>query len=961
MVLPDHFPEALQPHLQKKWNDFCNASKGVNIPIPDDSEMLKAIKRVFALSDFVADSCTRKPGLLDELIKSSDLQHSYRPERYAIVLDTLLKDVQDEKQLGQILRNIRRREMVRICWRDICGWADLLETTVDLSYFADACLDRSLTFLYEKLATTYGIPTGLDGTPQQLVIISMGKLGGMELNFSSDIDLIFAYPQSGNTTGGSTSIRNEEFFTRLCRSLVNAIGASTSEGFVFRVDLRLRPDGENGPLVMTFDNMETYYQSQGREWERYAWIKARISAGDKKAGAQLLDRLRPFVFRRYLDYGAFDSLRSMKEKIVQEIKRKKMEENIKLGPGGIREIEFFGQAFQLLRGGVIPALQERNILTVLKTLHENGFISQHVWRQLQNAYIFLRTTEHHLQEVSDQQIHLLPSDPLGKARLALSMGFDNWETFATQLAEHRKHVHHHFNGLLAIQDSHEVEDQKKKELADVWQDLRKTDFNKQVLIRAGFDEPEKIINLLEYLSNDSSTRALSSQGRKRLDKLVPIVLEAVGISQRPTLILNRIIDLIKTIERRTSYLALLLENPSTLSHLVDLSDASPWIVTFLAHHPVLLDELLDPRTLYTPPDKTELRKEIKHRLDQVTADDLEYQIEQLCIFKQVNTLRVSAADVTGALPLMRTSDHLTEIAETVLEQVLDLSWQHLVKKHGKPTCILDDRNCDRGFVVIAYGKLGGIELGYTSDLDLVFLHAGTSGQTQGGERPIDNGQFFSRLGQRVIHILTAHTRAGKIYETDMRLRPSGDAGPLVSHIGGFKEYQTKHAWTWEHQALIRARAICGDAALFQLFLKIREEVLALPRDPHQLQKDVLDMRQRLRLEAERSDPQLFDLKQDTGGIMDIEFIVQYLVLLKAHEYPELTQWTDNVRLLETLSKTSVIDSQTAQMLKISYLTYRSAVHRLGLQEKAPQIPAPEFAELRKEIEELWKHFLETEI
>jgi len=959
MLLPDHFPEVLHAHFKKKWNDFDNALKEAGIPLPDSPETLKAFQKVFAFSDFVADSCTRKPGLLDELIKSGDLERSYSPERYITILTKSLATVQDEKELGQQLRNIRRREMVRICFRDICGFADFIETTADLSAFADTCLDQSLVFLYQQLVATYGTPTASDGTPQQLVIISMGKLGGMELNFSSDIDLIFTYPRSGNTTGGGTSIRNEEFFTRLCRLLVNAIGANTSEGIVFRVDLRLRPDGENGPLVMTFDNMETYFQSQGREWERYAWIKARISAGDKKAGAQLLDRLRPFIFRRYLDYGAFDSLRSMKDKIVQEIKRKKMTENIKLGPGGIREIEFFGQAFQLIRAGVLPALQERSILTVLGTLCQNHYISNHVWRQLENAYLFLRITENRLQEVSDQQIHILPSDPLGKIRLALSMDFENWQVFTTQLEEHRKHVHRHFNGLLAIQDSHEIEDQKKKELADVWQDLRKTDDNKQVLIRAGFDEPEKIIGLLEYLSHDSATRSLSNQGRKRLDKLVPLILEAVGTSKRPTLILNRIVDLIKTIEKRTSYLALLLENPSTLSHLIDLSDASPWIVSFLSHHPVLLDELLDPRTLYSPPDKTELRKELKYRLDQVPADDLEYQIEQFCIFKQVNTLRVSAADVTGALPLMKTSDHLTEIAETVLEQVLDLSWQHLVKKHGKPTCILDDQPCDRGFAVIAYGKLGGIELGYTSDLDLVFLHAGTDGQTQNGERSIDNAQFFSRLGQRVIHVLTAHTRAGKIYDTDMRLRPSGDAGPLVSHIGGFKEYQMKNAWTWEHQALIRARAICGDIALFKCFKEIRREVLSQFRDPHQLQKDVRDMRQRLRLEAGRTDPQWFDLKQDTGGIMDIEFIVQYLVLLNAHKYAELTQWTDNVRLLETLSKTGIMNSQTAQMIKICYLTYRSAVHRLALQEKPPLVPADEFIDLRNGIEDLWKRFLVT--
>jgi len=960
MISIDRYPIVLQDDFQKKWDDLRLSFQKAQLPLPENPKVLNATKHVIAFSNYVADNCTLRPQLLDELIKSGDLERSYSPGRYGGLLEAELKNVQDEQQLGLKLRGIRRREMIRICWRDICGWADLFETVSDLSLFADACLNRSLTFLYQKLAASYGTPKGPDGKPQQLVVISMGKLGGMELNFSSDIDLIFAYPQTGTTTGGIKSIRNEEFFTRLCRMLVAAIGTTTSDGFVFRVDLRLRPDGENGPMVMAFDNMEAYYQSQGREWERYALIKARISAGDKNAGDQLLDRLKPFVFRRYLDYGAFDSLRSMKENIVLEIKRKKMAGNIKLGLGGIREIEFFGQAFQLIRGGVIPALQERSILAVLRTLFENDYIPGNVRQQLEDAYIFMRTTEHRLQEVSDQQIHILPNDPLGQARLAASMGFENWETFSAQLEKHRKHVHHHFNGLLTIQQTGK-EDRKKKELTEVWQDLSTSDFNLRALSAAGFDEPENVLNILNHLNDDSATRGLSSQGRKRLDKLVPLVLDAVCSSKRPVLILNRIIDLIRAIQKRTSYLALLLENPSVLPHLVALADASPWIVSFLSQHPVLLDELLDPRTLYSPPDKKEIEKELLLRLSQVPSDDLEYQIEQLCIFKQINTLRVSAADVTGALPLMRTSDHLTEIAETILDQVLNLSWRHLVKKYGKPGFSSGGRPDDRGFAVIAYGKLGGIELGYTSDLDLVFLHAGTDGQTLGGERTIDNAQFYSRLGQRVIHILTAHTRAGKIYETDMRLRPSGDAGPLVSHIDGFSDYQMNDAWTWEHQALIRARAICGDTALKQKFSDIRRIVLARIRNRRQLQKDVREMRQRLLNERENKDPDLFDLKQGIGGITDIEFIVQYLVLLNAHEHPELIRWTDNVRILETLAETGVIDGQTAEILRECYLTYRSQAHRLSLQEKSPQIPATEFAGLNEKVIELWHRFMETEV
>lgn len=953
----NHLPASLQTDAAEKWDAFCSASNAVNLPPPDDPDILDALEHVFALSDFVAESCTREPRIFDELIRSGDLLRKYPPQAYANRLSRLVRTARDEAEFGRMLRSCRCREMIRIAWRDLSGGSDLFETIGDLSAFADACLDESLTFLYGRLIGEYGTPMDADGTPQHLVVIGMGKLGGTELNFSSDIDLIFAYPEAGRTQGKDPSIRNDEFFTHLCRRLIHILGETSLEGRAFRVDLRLRPDGESGPLVMSFDNMEDYYQHQGREWERYAWIKARIVAGDKDAGKQLLERLKPFVFRRYLDFGAFDSLRQMKEAIAAEVKLKRMTGNIKLGSGGIREIEFFGQAFQLIRGGVTPALQKRGILDVLETLVVEHTITGEVGDELSAAYIFLRTTEHRLQEVSDQQTHDLPSGDLGKTRLASAMGFEDWESFSLQLEKHRNQVHDHFNGLLATSGRQPSEDSKRKKMVLIWQDTERTDQARKALISTGYTKPVHVLNLLEHLRNDAATRSLSSEGRKRLNKLMPLILDVVGASERPTLILGRIVDLIKTIERRTSYLSLLLENPSVLTHLVKLSDASPWIISFLAEHPVLLDELLDPRTLYSPPDRTDLEQDITRRLSQIPADDLEYQIEQLCIFKQVNTLRVSAADVTGALPLMHTSDHLTDIAEIVLDKVLDLSWRHLVERHGSPVCSLDNTSCDRGFAVIAYGKLGGIELGYASDLDLVFLHAGSRGQTGGGRHPIDNGQFFSRLGQRVIHILTAHTRAGRIYEIDMRLRPSGDAGLLVSHIEGFKDYQLNQAWTWEHQALIRARATNGDANLSATFEETRKAVLARPRDKHILQKEVSDMRERMRAEAAISAPDYFDLKQDTGGIVDIEFLVQYLVLLNAHTHPELTAWTDNVRLLGALTETGVVGEDTAQVMKNAYLTYRSATHRLSLQEQNALAPAVEFRDIREPIIRLWNTHL----
>jgi glutamate-ammonia-ligase adenylyltransferase len=952
-------PEELAKEAKNKLDAFIAASENAKIRIKDYSEVFTVIKQVFAFSDFVARSCIRNPQVLTDLVISGDIKRRYVKDEYNNKLKMFLSEADESNNISIMLRRFRLREKLRIAWRDLAGWADLSETMADLSSFAGACLEETLSLLYKALCSEYGNPTGDDGSRRYLVVFGMGKLGARELNFSSDIDLIFAYPEAGRTKGKTKSISNEEFFVLLCRRLLNVIGTTTPDGLVFRVDMRLRPFGESGPLVMSFDNMEAYYQRHGREWERYAWIKARVSAGDKEAGRRLLDRLKPFVFRRYLDFGVYESLRDMKHKISLEVSHKEIKGDVKVGPGGIREIEFFGQIFQLIRGGVEPVLQERSILNVLKILAERMYIPQDVSNDLTEAYKFLRNTEHRLQEFSDQQTHKIPSDPVGKARLAASMGFDKWEFFALELKRHMKSVHYHFNKLLATEDFETKSEKIDNELKAVWLDLIKDDYSNKVLFDAGFDEPDEVLRLLEDLRNAQETRLLSDEGRKRLGKLIPLVLKEVGKSEQPYLTLNRIIDLIKVIQRRTCYIALLLENPDALVHLVRLSNASPWIVSFLARHPVLLDELLVARTLYIPPKKADIVNEIRKKLEHIPDQDLEYQIEELCIFKQINVLRVAAADVTNALPLMKVSDHLTGIAETIINEVLELSWNHLIKKHGKPACLIDGKTCERGFVVVAYGKLGGIELGYGGDLDLVFLHAGAKGQTKGGTRPIDSSQFFARLGQRVIHILTAHTSAGSLYETDMRLRPSGSSGSLVCHIEAFKEYQIEKAWTWEHQALVKARAVSGDINLSNYFEQIRKEVLTLPRSKTKLQQEVRAMRERMRKELLSPEPGFFDLKQDEGGMVDIEFIVQYLVLLKSSEYNELARWTDIVRLLETLIETKMVDNFTARFLKEAYLEYRASAHRLSLQEKPAKMPDTEFRNLREKVKKIWKAFLEN--
>jgi len=952
-----HLPESIRTDVEGKWTAFQSACDAAGLPVPASSDILSEIHQVFAFSQFVSKTCLQDPALLISLIDSGDLHERYPRNRYPTEVKAAVDGACDGSMLRQALQRIRLREMVRIAWRDLTGHADLVETITDLSDFADACIGQALSILYEWQCAEMGIPTSRSGVRQYLVVIGMGKLGGRELNFSSDIDLIFAYPEPG-ATSGDKSRSNEEFFFTLSRRLIQGLGGTSQTGSVFRVDMRLRPYGESGPIVMSFDNMIDYYQRQGREWERYAWIKARIVAGDRTAGDRLLERLGPFVYRRYLDYGAFDSLREMKQKITREVNRKGMRDNIKLGPGGIREVEFFGQIFQLIRGGVSSVLQERGIRRVLRILAEEAYIPDAVRDALDEAYVFLRYVEHRLQEASDQQVHVLPTDKTERIRLAMSLGFSDWQAFEDTLARHMQRVHMHFNELLIAKDARQTDISDGDQWMDVWLGAADSERCVQILSEEGYDEPKTVLRLLDRLREDPATRALSREGRTRLDQVVPLLLKEISGARASSQTVNRLLDLIKTVQRRTNYLALLLEHPEALGHLVKLANASPWIVSYVTQHPVVLDELLDPRTLYQPPEKSVLRAELKKRLELIPGPELEYQIEEMCVFKQVHTLHVAAADVTDVLPLMRVSDHLSYIAETIIDEVFELVWNDLVEKYGAPQCMLEGKPIDRGFAIVAYGKLGGLELGYDSDLDMVFLHSGDAGHTSGSGDSPENTQFFARVGQRVVHILTTHTAAGFLYETDMRLRPSGGSGPLVSHIDGFREYQMNDAWNWEHQALVRARAVCGHPELIRCFNIIRQEVLSKPREPDVLKKEVADMRERLRKQLLRADSNRFDLRQGKGGMVDIEFLVQYLVLLNAHRFVELTEWTDNVRQIHTLALTGVISDETAHLLKEAYLTYRFALHRLSLQEQPARVPDSKFRDLRKFVVDAWERFLE---
>jgi len=856
-----------------------------------------------------------------------------------------------------VLRQFRRIQMVRIIWRDLAGTAPLSETLEDLSALADICVDQALRLLYDWAIAKHGTPVDEEGNQQRMVVLGMGKLGARELNLSSDIDLIFAYPRSGEVKGGRY-LSNEQFFTRLGQQLIKAIGTQTVDGFVFRVDARLRPFGDSGPLAMSFDAIEEYYHSQAREWERYAMIKARVVSGGAEAREELSAMLRPFVYRRYLDYGAIESLRDMKRMISGEMHKRGMDANIKLGPGGIREIEFIGQAFQLIRGGRDPDLQIRPILQVLEVLGSKDLLPEYVVQELTQAYEFLRLVENRLQAWQDRQTHLLPDDGLARLRLARSMGFDDWESFYAVLEQHRARVQGHFDMVFAAPQAEE--EPKEKPLQALWRQHLDEDRSIEILAESGFQgAAADAIQMLEQFRSSHAFRGQGERGQQRMDQLMPLLLEAVAATADPKLVLGRVLKLLESIAQRTSYLALLVESPLGLSQLVRLESASPWIASQLTRHPILLDGLLDPRQLYSPLKREELENELDTLMSAVDQDDTEEQMERLRQFLQSNKLRVAAADVTDVIPLMVVSDYLTEIGEVITGRVLEQVWSYLVARHGHPS---GNSGSSTGFTVIAYGKMGGIELGYGSDLDLVFIHGNSDPNAMtDGDRQIANDLFFARLGQRLIHMLTARTASGILYEVDMRLRPSGNSGMLVSSLDAFDEYQNKMAWTWEHQALLRARPIAGDPVVAERFQQIRRAVLSQKRDPYSLCREVVEMREKMRSSLDKSTQDQFDLKQGVGGIADIEFMVQYAVLRWAHSYPDLLDWTDNIRLLDGLAKYELFAQAEVESLADAYRSFRSASHRLILQEKPALVSQNELGAEREKVKEIWGRVMLTDI
>jgi glutamate-ammonia-ligase adenylyltransferase len=942
-------PAALAAAAAVAWDNILERAQqplAGRLAAAADAQARHQVPRVLACSPFVAELARRQPALLLDLLEGGTLWQTLPESGFRDDLQRQMSVAGAE--LGVVLRRYRQRHMLRIVWRDFCRLADTRETVRDTSLLAEACIAQALVSSQAELERRFGVPRGrVSGERQELIVLAMGKLGARELNVSSDIDLIFAFPEAGETDGESKSLSNEEFFTRVGRAVIKALDEVTAEGFVFRVDMRLRPYGDSGALVYNFTALEEYYQDQGRDWERYALIKARAVTGEAKRIDELMSSLRPFVFRRYVDFGVIESLRGMKQMINSEVRRRGLEDNVKLGHGGIREVEFIAQCFQLIRGGRDLGLQQRELLAVLQECGELGCLPPEAVAELTAAYLFLRDSEHAIQGYQDMQTQELPLESNARLAMATVMGFTDWEAYREALRGHRQRVSAHFTNLIADPgESDEVEGED--ELA-LWGE----GLSAAALDMLGYRDAEASLAALQALQDNPRVVTLQVAGRERLEQFMPQLLRACAEVENPDLALQRILPLVMAVVRRSAYLVLLLENPQALDELVALCAASPWIAEQLARHPVLLDELLNRASLYTAPDKSELQSELRQEVSRLALDDLEAQMDALRYFKAAHVLRVAASELSGRLPLMKVSDKLTWIAEVILEQVLAVAWADLVKKYGEP-----QRDCaGYGFAVFGYGKLGGIELGYSSDLDLVFISDGAEQGVTSGARSIYNSVFYTRLGQRMIHILDTRMNMGQLYEVDMRLRPSGNSGMLVASVQGFSAYQRESAWTWEHQALVRARFVAGDASVAEQVEAVRSSILCRSRDSAELAREVQQMRNRMRehlLPPGKSKEGEFHLKQGAGGIVDIEFMVQYAVLAWSHRVPGLAHWSDNVRILETLGREGLFEQPECDALTEAYIAYRSAAHQLSLQQQPGVVPAERFAALRAAVIAKWQ-------
>lgn len=879
--------------------------------------MSQSLQKALDHSRYLQRLFNRHPALAETV--ASSLEHPLDTQFMQDFLASL-RAASNDAECKHNLRRLRQMVMAQIICRDLLGLAHFTEIAAAVSDLAEVAIQAALAYISTD-SERFGQPIGQEsGQVQQLLVVGMGKLGGRELNVSSDIDLIFVYPEDG-TTNGSTSIDIHDFFTRIGRRLIGLLADITEDGFVFRVDMRLRPFGESGPLVTSFAALENYLLTQGREWERYAWIKGRPLTGD---GEGLLALVTPFVYRKYLDYGAFQSMRDLHAQIRREVARKDKIDNIKLGPGGIREVEFICQVFQLIRGGRHKALRTRATLEMLTELENWGILPAEAVEDLRQAYLFLRNLEHRIMYLDDAQTQKLPTSAEDQMRIATSMGFASWDTFLPALDSHRQRVSQLFEQIFESPE----EEAAAPEACCHWQDSDVVALE-AALTKLGYSHASETRNRLAALQGGSRYQHLPERCRHHFEQLLPKAIEAAAATHNPDTTLARMLALLEAISGREAYLALIKEHHEALARLASLYSASDWVSAYLTQHPILLDDLLDTHQLYQPLDWTTLGERLRSDMAE-QAGDTEARMDTLRHFQHQQIFRLVAQDLSGQMPLTTLSDHLSALADLILTVTMEECWHDLAGKHQETP----------RFAIIAYGKLGGKELGYASDLDLVFLYE---------DAHPDAGEIYAKLTRRMVNWLTTLTAAGQLYEIDLRLRPNGASGFLVSSVEAFAQYQHESAWVWEHQALTRARFIAGDAAIGATFEALRIQLLQMPRDLATLRQEVIAMRTRI---AATHPPRAHDVKYCPGGLVDVEFLVQFLILAYAGQHPELTANKGNIALLGMAAAAGLIDPQQAAHAQTAYRECRRLQHRSRLNDSP--VTDAEVSELATELETVVK-------
>jgi glutamate-ammonia-ligase adenylyltransferase len=921
-------PQLLVSELAKSWGYFTeqlepNAWARLQ-KVLSDPALAADFDRLLATSEFFRDQFIRhRDWALAELEAGRLFQNDdFQAEAWQASLRQLVLDSNSEDAVMSALRIFRNQQMLRIVACELTGRATLSDTFRALTLLADSTIQFCVGWATARLSQRFGTPFGeWSGEAQELVVLGMGKLGGGELNLSSDIDLIYAYPESGETQGGKKKLSNQEFFIRVGQLVIKLLDAKTVDGFVFRVDMRLRPFGSSGPLVVNYNALEVYYQQHGRDWERYAMIKARPITGSPENKKPLEELKRAFVYRRYTDYGALHALREMREMIAAETLRGNLQTNIKRGYGGIREIEFIVQCKQLIHGGRHPELQVRPLELAYQRLADLDFISAEDRQGLIEAYRFLRRLENILQGLCDTQTQELPADPVTQEQVALLMGYSDWTALNTSCEAVRLRVSEYFRNLVTL-----PEGQSAEPTASVG--LQYADLSLEALSTLGYRDASTTWAAVEAFMGGGRVQAAQSESRHRLEAFLPQLLSVSAKTGNADLAVTRTLPFVSAVLRRSAYLVMMTEHPQALEQLVSLNVASPWIARKLSQRPELVEELLHEDRLYRAPSRTEMGALVQDQLLRVPEDDLEQQMHAMASIKDAVVLRVAASELNGSLPVMVASDNLTFLAEVMVAQAIQVARAELVSRHGEP------QGNDAGFAVMGYGKLGGIELGYGSDLDLVFVYDGGRGMTA-GPKAIENARFFTRLAQRVVHVLSTNVAQGRLYEVDLRLRPDGGSGLPCVTLASFQKYQHESAWTWEHQALVRARPVAGSDGLCRRLEALRLEILRKARPDYDLRNAVVTMRMRMFEGAESrvdTGPDEFDIKRDPGGIVDIEFVVQFLVLQHAAAHPELAQATDVVNLLNALADHDLLSAQDADTLRAAYLLYRAEVHRAVLED-----------------------------